>query len=70
MTLPMTRLAVGPAADPQLPPLFVVAGRAALSGVLSVIYLRVTGASRPAHQNRLPAPPLNGPTTLAVIQPP
>ena len=29
MTLPMTRLAVGAAADPQLPPLFVTAGRAA-----------------------------------------
>ena len=28
MTLPMTRLAVGPASDPQLPPLFVTAGRA------------------------------------------
>ena len=36
MTLPMTRLAVGPAARPQLPPLFVTAGRAALAGLLSV----------------------------------
>lgn len=27
MTLPMTRLAVGPASDPQLAPLFVTAGR-------------------------------------------
>nr|MBP7660692.1 EamA family transporter [Burkholderiaceae bacterium] len=36
MTLPMTRLAVGPASDPQLSPWFVTAGRAALSGLLSV----------------------------------
>ena len=48
MTLPMTRLAVGSAADPQLPPLFVVAGRAALAGLLSVAYLWATGAPRPA----------------------
>lgn len=47
MTLPMTRLAVGPAAHPQLPPLFVTAGRAALAGVLSVGYLLFTGAPRP-----------------------
>lgn len=46
MTLPMTRLAVGPADDPQLPPLFVTAGRAALAGLLSLVYLRVTGAPR------------------------
>ncbi len=48
MTLPMTRLAVGPAADPQLPPLFVTAGRAALAGLLSVAYLLATRAPRPA----------------------
>ncbi len=36
MTLPMTRLAVGPATDPQLPPLFVTAGRAAVAGLLSL----------------------------------
>ena len=47
MTLPMTRLAVGADTDPQLPPLFVVAGRAALAGLLSVAYLWVTGAPRP-----------------------
>jgi drug/metabolite transporter (DMT)-like permease len=46
MTLPMTRLAVGPASDPQLPPLFVTAGRAALAGLLSVGYLWATGAPR------------------------
>ena len=46
MTLPMTRLAVGAAADPQLPPLFVTAGRAAFAGMLSVVYLWATGAPR------------------------
>ena len=46
MTLPMTRLAVGSAADPQLPPLFVTAGRAAFAGLLSIAYLWVTGAPR------------------------
>ena len=47
MTLPMTRLAVGPASDPQLSPLFVTAGRAALAGLLSVAYLLATRAARP-----------------------
>lgn len=46
MTLPMTRLAVGAASDPQLPPAFVTAGRAACAGVLSVLYLWATGAPR------------------------
>ncbi len=47
MTLPMTRLAVGPAGDPQLPPVFVTAGRAAMAGLLSIVYLLVTRAPRP-----------------------
>ena len=47
MTTPMTRLAVGPAIDPQLPPLFVTAGRAALAGLLSVGYLLFTQGKRP-----------------------
>src|SRR5258705_5436530 len=47
MTLPMTRLAVGPSADPQLPPLFVTAGRAAFAGFLSIAYLLTTGAPLP-----------------------
>jgi len=47
MTLPMTRLAFGAAADPQLPPLFVTAGRAAVAGLLSIGYLVLTGAPRP-----------------------
>jgi len=44
MTLPMTRLAVGPTSDPQLPPLFVTSGRAAMAGLLSLMYLSLTGA--------------------------
>jgi drug/metabolite transporter (DMT)-like permease len=51
MTLPMTRLAVGDAADPQLPPGFVTAGRAALAGLLSIAYLLVIRAARPARQH-------------------
>jgi drug/metabolite transporter (DMT)-like permease len=47
MTVPMTRLAVGPALDPQLPPLFVTAGRAAIAGLLSCLYLAATRAPRP-----------------------
>jgi len=47
LTLPMTRLAVGPAADPQLPPVFVTAGRAALAGLLSIGYLALTRAAWP-----------------------
>ena len=47
MTLPMTRLAVGDVADPQLPPSFVTAGRAALAGMLSVLYLLAVRAPTP-----------------------
>ncbi len=47
MTLPMTRLAVGDAAAPQLPPAFVTAGRAAVAGVLSLLYLAAVRAPRP-----------------------
>ena len=54
MTLPMTRLAVGPANDPQLPPLFVTAGRAACAGLLSLVYLRLTGAPQ-LRRRHLPA---------------
>lgn len=38
-TLPMTRLAVGPVDAPQLSPWFVTFGRAAVAGVLSLVYL-------------------------------
>jgi drug/metabolite transporter (DMT)-like permease len=51
MTLPMTRLAVGPDTDPQLPPLFVTAGRAALAGLLGAAYLWLTGAPRPERRH-------------------
>ena len=47
MTLPMTRLAVGPALDPQLAPLFVTAGRAAVAGLLSIGYLLLTRSPSP-----------------------
>jgi drug/metabolite transporter (DMT)-like permease len=47
MTLPMTRLAVGPAQAPQLPPLFVTAGRAALAALLSVAFLLFRRAALP-----------------------
>ena len=47
MTLPMTRLAVGPVEAPQLPPLFVTAGRAAGAGLLSIWYLWLTAARWP-----------------------
>ena len=54
MTLPMTRLAVGPSTDPQLAPLFVTAGRAAVAGLLSIAYLWATGAPR-MQRRHLPA---------------
>ena len=54
MTLPMTRLAVGDASDPQLPPGFVTAGRAALAGLCSIAYLLAVRARRPAAR-QLPA---------------
>jgi drug/metabolite transporter (DMT)-like permease len=47
MTVPMTRLAVGDASAPQLPPTFVTAGRAAVAGLLSVLYLLAVRAPRP-----------------------
>jgi drug/metabolite transporter (DMT)-like permease len=48
MTLPMTRLAVGDTSAPQLSPAFVTAGRAALAGLLSALYLGL---------GRVPLPP-------------
>jgi drug/metabolite transporter (DMT)-like permease len=53
MTVPMTRLAVGPAFDPQLPPFFVTAGRAAFAGVLAAIYLLAVRAPWPGREHRL-----------------
>jgi drug/metabolite transporter (DMT)-like permease len=51
MTLPMTRLAVGPVELPQLPPMFVTAGRAAGAGLLSIAYLLVTRAPLPQRRH-------------------
>ena len=54
MTLPMTRLAVGDTHAPQLPPAFVTAGRAALAGLLSVLYLLAVRAPWPARRHWRP----------------
>jgi drug/metabolite transporter (DMT)-like permease len=43
----MTRLAVGDAANPQLAPAFVTAGRAGVAGLLSLLYLLVVRAPWP-----------------------
>ena len=47
ITLPATRLATGSAADPQLSPAFVTAGRAALAGLLSAAFLLATRSPWP-----------------------
>jgi drug/metabolite transporter (DMT)-like permease len=47
VTLPMTRLATGTQAAPQLSPWFVTLGRAALAGLLSVVFLLATRSPRP-----------------------
>ena len=39
VTLPMTKLAVGTLAEPQLTPWFITFGRAAVAGLLSILYL-------------------------------
>ena len=53
-TFPMTRLAVGPADAPQLPPAFIAAARAAGAGLLSVVYLLATRAAWPGRRHLLP----------------
>lgn len=52
LTTPMTRLAVGPLEAPQLPPLFVTAGRAAGAALLSLIFLVLTRAAWPTRAER------------------
>jgi drug/metabolite transporter (DMT)-like permease len=47
LTIPMTRLASGSLAAPQLSPWFVAFGRAALAGLLAAAYLVVVHAPRP-----------------------
>lgn len=51
LTLPMTRLAVGDASDPQLAPAFVTAGRAAVAGVLSLLLLLIQRAPVPERRH-------------------
>lgn len=48
LTIPMTRLASGPAAEPQLSAVFVAIGRAALAGVLAAAYLAWQRAAWPS----------------------
>ena len=48
LSIPMTRLASGSAADPRLPAAFIAIGRAALAGLLALAYLRAVGARRPS----------------------
>jgi drug/metabolite transporter (DMT)-like permease len=47
LSIPMTRLAGGPADAPQLPPDFVAIGRAAVAGLLSLAYLCAVRAPWP-----------------------
>jgi len=47
LTLPMTRLAVGTLADPQMSGVFIALGRAATAGLLSVVFLLATRAPMP-----------------------
>jgi drug/metabolite transporter (DMT)-like permease len=60
LTLPMTRLATGTAQAPQLSPWFVTFGRAALAGVLSLVFLLAT-------RSRLPTPAQRKPLTMALL---
>ena len=50
VTVPATRLATGTDADPQLSPWFATAGRAAIAGVLSVLFLILTRSPWPARR--------------------
>ena len=54
VTLPMTRLATGTVADPQLSAWFITFARAALAGGLSVVFLLVTRSPWPLSTQRLP----------------
>lgn len=50
-TLPMTKLATGPFDAPQLSPVFVTFGRAALAGILSIFYLAFSRSPIPKKGN-------------------
>lgn len=54
LSIPMTRLAGGSAAAPQLDPLFVALGRAAVAGLLSAVYLVFTRAAWPRREHWAP----------------
>ncbi|MDO9403162.1 MAG: DMT family transporter [Polaromonas sp.] len=47
LSLPMTRVAVGTTADPQMSGVFVAMGRAGVAGLLSVVFLAATRAPWP-----------------------
>jgi ABC-type antimicrobial peptide transport system permease subunit len=47
VTLPVTRLAVGTPEDPHLSGVFLAMGRAAVAGVLSILFLWFTKAAWP-----------------------
>lgn len=63
LTLPMTRLATGSEAAPQLPGLFIAMGRAALAGLLSVLLLMFQRAPIPARRDW----PLIGATAVGAV---
>lgn len=52
LTIPMTRMANGPADAPQWPPLFVASARAALAGCLAMMHLCWVRAAWPAAAQR------------------
>ena len=54
LTLPLTRLAVGTAATPQLSGVFVSSGRATVAALLSIVFLWLTRAPRPQRGDWLP----------------
>jgi drug/metabolite transporter (DMT)-like permease len=54
LTLPMTRLAVGTPADPQMSGLFIALGRAVVAAGLSIAYLLATRAPLPQRHEWLP----------------
>jgi len=63
LTLPMTRLATGSAADPQLSGLFIAMGRASVAGLLSAGLLVLQRAGLPARGDW----PLMGLTALGAV---
>lgn len=54
LTLPMTRVATGTTEAPQLSPWFVTWARAALAGLLSILFLLATRARRPTSAETRP----------------